>query len=276
MKSRVKNFLRNYFGFGLTKEPTSAFASISDLFFWTKLLDLTIFYEYIGIYDLFNASVSTTSRDDCTIVFFDSEGNVITSKVIACSSLSRKSINITSYLSSFDCDFGSFSVFHNTIPSSVLASSSFLAERGYVGYSLPHIAGKSYVHGNLDAVAYYNLCLEPLGVTSLFNNSYFLQALFSPDQQVYISLVNPSNRAIKIKLYAIPLGQFECSQYLTNFLTLDSTVHFKTIHLNSLGSQFILIPPNLCPCRIVIKSHLPMARPTCFVLKYNHLNVYHG
>lgn len=276
MISRLKYNLRYLFGVGLTKVPSIHNAAISDLFIWTKLHDFNISYEYIGITDLFDASFSLDSYDDCTIMFFDPEGNMITSKIFNARSLSRNSINISSIISDFDGEYGSFSVFHNNIPASVLGSSSFLAERGYTGYSVASAVGKSYVHGNLDAVANYRGVLQPLGITSPFIKSYYLQSIFTPDQQAYIALVNPANRTNKIKLLAIPLSQSDDSKYLINFQPSGNLIPFKTIDLNPLGSLYIEIPSDLCPCRIVVKSHLPMARPLCFVLTYNHLNVYHG
>ncbi len=69
-------------------------------------------------------------------------------------------------------DYGTFSIFHSHTPKEVTELGSFLTERGYVSYCYKGAPLRSYVHGNLDAIAQYlDGKMQLLGARSFYHEN---------------------------------------------------------------------------------------------------------
>ena len=249
-----------YAGNGLTKVPKNKNSTVSDLFLWVKTEDRSTYFEFININYLINPIDPNLNINTAKFVFFDNNGLKFHETEIAYSKEGRNSINISSLLPTNYNGYGTFSCFHtnNTIFSK--DSNTFIAERGYCGYSFQNNLHKSYVHGNLDAIANYKEDYEMLGN---YNNKiyiYNLQYEFEPDINYEIFLTNPTKRPQKLRLF------------FSNNKSLD-----ENIVINSKGSyKKLLFFNNKVKLKLAIESKMYMSRPIVFRYHYNSLDIFHG
>jgi hypothetical protein len=247
-------------GGGLTKIPSNSQATISDLFLWRKDSDWTTFFELLDIKYLINPNDEINRDSFAKFIFFNNLGEQIFEKNIAYSKDGRNTLNITNILPDSINGFGTFSCFHIISNTYLSESNSFFAERGYCGYSRNDNNCKSYVHGNLDAIAYNNSEIEMLGNFNKRTYFYNLQYEFEAGINYEIIITNPTRKKQIITLN------------FTNLKNLD-----EMFTLNSRGSvvKKIIFKENI-KCRLIIKSNLYMARPIIFRYHENSLDVFHG
>jgi hypothetical protein len=121
------------------------------------------------------------------------------------------------------------------------------------------------VHGNLDAVAQGpDGGLELLGGTSFLRRQYSLQHELLPGVVYELGLVNPTTRVQRVtfKLISAHSGRI-ISAHLEN--VPSGGIHFIVVPVDESGSV-----------RLVIESHLVMARPLVFRIQNLKLDVFHG
>lgn len=257
----LSNFASYLYAYGgLTKVPFHSEAIISDLFLWRKDDTWSSFFELLDLNYLVNPDDNINTKSIAKFVFFDDLGNQIFVKDIAYSKEGRNTINISNILPDSINGYGTFACFHLLSNSYLNESKSFFAERGYCGYSRYNNLCKSYVHGNLDAIAYNNSIIEMLGNYNKRTYFYNLQYQFEAGINYEIILTNPTREKQIITLN------------FTNLKGLD-----EIFTLNSRGTiiKKIFFKENI-KSRLIVKSNLYMARPIIFRHHDNSLDVFHG
>jgi hypothetical protein len=248
----------------LTGRPHDLNAPISDLFVWRNSAEWQTSFELIDIPRLF-----VDSADDVDavvkIVFFDSSGHQFLIEEIAVLPAMRQTIDLGSYLSDANKEMGTFAVFHKSVPLAISSMGSYLAERGYVSYRYQGAPLRSYVHGNLDAIAQNtNSELQLLGGSSFFRRQYRLQLELTPGSQYQLCIVNPtaSEQTCVGKLVSINEGKILC---------------FRPFKLIPGGVEELTFQSEVTePARVIIESHIIMARPLVFHIQNSKMDVFHG
>jgi len=134
----------------LTKKPFNSSDIISDLFVWRNSKHWATFFELINIPALFNDESTSQIAD---LVFFDVDGKLVGSFVVDVKPNIRTTLDLTDFIDVSYGEYGTFAVFHSETPQMLANFGSHLAERGYVSYCYKGTEVRSYVHGNLDAIA---------------------------------------------------------------------------------------------------------------------------
>ena len=248
----------------LTGRPNDLNAPISDLFVWRNSAEWQTSFELIDIPRLF---VDSTDDVDAVVnfVFFDSSGHRFLSEEIAVLPAMRQTIDLASYLSGANEEMGTFAVFHKSVPLAISSTGSYLAERGYVSYRYQGAPLRSYVHGNIDAIAQnINGQLQALGGSSFFQRQYRLQFELIPGSQYQLCIVNstPSEQKCVGKLVSINRGKILCSH---PFKLTPGGVHELTFQREVTEHS-----------RVIIESHIIMARPLVFNIQNLKMDVFHG
>jgi len=270
LKNILKYIYHNYYlflitrfkiaGGGLTKIPSYSQATISDLFLWRKDSDWSSFFELLDIKYLINPNDDINRESSAKFIFFDRFGEKILEKDIYYSNDGRNTINISNILPESINGYGTFSCFHIISNTYLSETKSFFAERGYCGYSRNDNKCKSYVHGNLDAVAYNNSKIEMLGNYNKRTYFYNLQYEFLTGINYEIIITNPTRNKQIITLNFTNLNEFD-----------------EIFTLNPRGSlvKKIFFKENT-KIRLIVKSNIYMARPIIFRYHDNSLDVFHG
>jgi len=248
----------------LTGLPHDLNAPISDLFVWRNSAEWQTSFELIDIPRLIVDSKSEINAV-VKLVFFDSSGHQFLSEEIEVLSAIRQTIHLSSYLKGTNEEMGTFAVFHKSVPSAISSMGSYLAERGYVSYRFQGAPLRSYVHGNLDAIAQNaNGELQVLGGSSFFQRQYRLQFELIPGNQYQLCIVNPTASKQKCvgKLVAINGGKVLCSRL---FNLTPGGVHALTFQSEVTEHA-----------RVIIESHIIMARPLVFNIQNLKMDVFHG
>jgi hypothetical protein len=249
-----------YAGGGLTKIPSNSQATISDLFLWRKDPNWSSFFELLDIKYLINPNDDINRESIAKFIFFNNFGEQIFEKNIAYSNEGRNTINISNILPENINGYGTFSCFHIISNTYLSGTKSFFAERGYCGYSRNDNICKSYVHGNLDAVAYNNSEIEMLGNYNKRTYFYNLQYEFVAGVNYEIILTNPTNKKQKITL---------------NFINENSFDEIFTLNPRGSLVKKLFFKENI-KVRLIVKSNIYMARPIIFRYHDNSLDVFHG
>ena len=248
----------------LTARPHDLNAPISDLFVWRNSAEWQTSFELIDIPRLF-----VDSKDDINtvvrFVFFDNSGHQFLSEEIVVLPAMRQTIHLASYLRGINEEMGTFAVFHKSVPLAISSMGSYLAERGYVSYRYQGAPLRSYVHGNLDAIAQNaNGQLQALGSSSFFQREYRLQFELTPGSQYQLCIVNPTASEQKCvgKLVSINGRRLLCSH---SFKLAPGGIGELTFQ-----SEVTEL------ARVIIESHIIMARPLVFNIQNFKMDVFHG
>ena len=159
---------------------------------------------------------------------------------------------------------GCFAVFHQNNSSWVDDQNSFLAERGYIGYSNKRMGPiKSYVHGNLDAIALSSMGkLQLLGNTSFFSKKYNLQHILDKNFDYELFFVNPTLKTLAIEVEE----KFENSAVVASIdIPPNGISSYKKRHVKKNNYS-----------QIIIKSKLYLCRPLVFKIMPTSFDVFHG
>lgn len=247
----------------LTLRPRTAGVPISDLFVWRKSDDWQTFFELTDIASLFTGDWKISDRH-VTLIFFDEEGAQVFEKRLELAPAKRMTLDISSLAPQSAGSSGTFCVFHSDVPPAVTELGSYLAERGYASYLYKKAPLRTYVHGNLDAIAQLqDMSLQLLGGSSFVRREYRLQYELSGPALYEAAIVNPSKTKQRISC---------------QLLSVDGRV---------MGSQEVWIKPRGCHVfpirlenqqtgRVVINSRLVMARPLIFRSQSQTMDVFHG
>jgi hypothetical protein len=245
----------------LTLVPEISNSSVSDLFIWKSSFEWETFFELIDATSLFGDVIE---NQHVTILFLDKNGNFLFEKQIDLVAHSRQTINISSMIGRSYGELGSFVVFYAVTPKEIKKNGSFLAERGYISYRFRDAPLRSYIHGNLDAVAQGKRGLEFLGGLSFFRREYNLQYELEANIFYEMIIVNPSR--MKQRFSCRLISSISCKVVFSQEINLGpGEVGVVPIFVD--GSE---------TGRLVIKSFLVMARPLVFRLQNNKMDIFHG
>ncbi len=249
----------------LTNLPTVPSGPLSDLFFWRVDEEWQTYFELIDMVGMFGEDDISQGDISVELVFFDHLGYKIGNTIVSVPLHKRKVLSISELLGERYSGVGTFCVLHKKTPESIKALGSSLAERGYISFRYRRAPLRSYVHGNLDAVAKGPQGeVERLGGVSLLMREYRLQYELRRGRRYEIALVNAS-----------PKGQKVICELLDN-QSNDLTGERFEANLPAGGCHIFNIDPKFKSARIVIKSHLVMARPLVFCYDADRLDVLHG
>lgn len=245
----------------LTTHPVAAGAPVSDLFVWRNSDDLETFFELTDMPSLFAGSDGTGGN--VGLVFFDAAGRVILEKTVEILPSRRHTLALSEIIDKEHGPVGTFSVFHTHTPQDLMALGSHLAERGYVSYRYLGAPLRAYVHGNLDAIARLPAeTLQLLGGQSVMRREYCLQYSLAPPNRYELGVVNPTPKKQRI----VCLAFSETGKLLSS----------QSIDLAPRGSHLFKVEPEHARQRIVMSSHLIMARPLLFRIHNRTMDVFHG
>lgn len=249
----------------LTKRPTLTSTPLSDLFLWRDDDDWQTYFELTDMVGMFGNGDGSRGDVSAELVFFNPLGHEIGRKTVIAPLFKRKVLSIGELIGTDRPSMGTFCVLHKRTPDGIKALGSSLTERGYVSFRYRNAPLRSYVHGNLDAVANgaYGQ-VERLGGVSLLPREYRLQYELRRGRKYEIALVNASSKQ-----------QSLVCELLDN-QTSNHLVKNSRADLPPGGCHAFTIIPEQESTRIVIKSRLVMARPLVFCFDGNRLDALHG
>jgi hypothetical protein len=246
----------------LTRLPALPSTPISDLFVWRSSDEWQTLFELIDIPSLFQDS--GVSRQ-VNLTFFDETGRRVFERKLGVEAQCRQTLDISSMVGRAHGKVGTFAVFHSTTPPDITNLGSFLAERGYVSYRYRDAPLRAYVHGNLDAIAQgADGGLQLLGGRSFLPREYSLQHELQPGVIYELGMVNPTPAAQRCicKLISVSSGKI---------------MGVQVVNLPPGGIQLVPVRADKSePVRLIIQSHLVMARPLVFRIQNHKLDVFHG
>lgn len=248
----------------ITQYPGKKDIPVSDLFIWRKGEQWKTTFELLNLPALIDSELDKAAPE-ALIFVLDNKGNILFSRPLSYDGQFSRNISLNELLDSednVDSEYGTFCVFHTNIPCLLKGSGSFLAERGYISYQYGQQSLRSYVHGNLDAVALETDDLKMLGGKSILRRKYNLQYNMDYGIQHEIGLVNPTSGRQRLTLNVESVDG-------KNFLK-------KQIILQPRGCVLESIPETKLPSRLTISSRLVMSRPIVFKFNQNSMDVFHG
>lgn len=245
----------------LTHAPSSARASVSDLFVWRHSPQWHTHFELIDICGLFETG---DAPREARIFLFDQLGRQCGETRVPVPANTRRTFDLSELTARCGGEMGTFCVFHDT-PPAVAEWGSFLAERGYVSYRYRDAPLRSYAHGNLDAVALNpDRGIQALGSGSFRAREYRLQHALTGPAVYEFALVNPTDHAQRVSC------RIQSAHGAARVEALQAT-------LAPLGCHVFRVEVDASrPARAVIESHLVMARPLVFRIQNGSADVFHG
>ena len=266
MQRHIERLRRAFWNFKqpLTLKPALIGAPVSDLFVWRNSEVWETYFELMDIPGLF-ADCESMPEHHIILFFFDSKGDRFLEKRLDVVPNQRRTLNLSMFIPNTAGSFGTFCVFHSHTPQAVTELGSYIAERGYVSYRYKAAPLRAYVHGNLDAVTLLpNKHLQLLGGDSFRAREYRLQHTLQGPALYEVGLVNPTPR----------LQRFSCRLLSTSSGEIMAA---QEAQLKSQGCHVFLVPmEQLQQGRIVIRSHMVMARPLIFRIQDKRMDVFHG
>lgn len=257
---KLYNFISKYVynANGLTKIPNHLNTSISDLFIWRKDNDWDTFFELLDIQHLVNPIFPYLPTKKVKFIFFNNLGNLIFETFYNYEQNGRNTINISNILPENILGYGTFSCFHLDVKPT--ETDSYITERGYSGFIRKTHIHKSYLHGNIDAIALdennnYEMLANYNKRTYIYKLQYELKKGYNYD----VFLTNSTNRKQNIKV------NFNFNEYNQKFSLNVREVFLKQISFNQENTL-----------KMEIESNIYMARPIIFRYHDNSLDVFHG
>ncbi len=250
----------------LTAIPKDSDAVISDLFPFRIENDWNTYFELLNIPALLDPK-KCNEKKNVNFVFFDVYGVKIFELSLSNEGIFRNTISIKDILNKAGIfSNGTFACFHTGSPEWVKDNSGFLAERGYSGYQNKMISPtRNYVHGNLDAIAKDKSGgLLMLGTTHWKKRKYQLQYELSGPALYELAFVNTSKSKQKlvVDLLFTENGNLLCSEVIE---IPSKGVEWWKRDIDSKSSF-----------RIIVNSHLNLARPVVFRSTKHSFDVFHG
>lgn len=246
---------------GLTRVPSENSVT-SDLFPIPPIENWTTDFELLNLDELALGNFDRQKKKSVFIYFFDQFGRIMGIREVFQDNFAKLQIRISDYLKEELKSSTSFSVFHQCNTTDINKSGSFLAERGYCGYAYKGTRMKGYVHGNLDAVAFNNGRVSPIGNSGFWNRDYIVQHPLIGPAEYYFVITNPTNKAVKIATF---------------LWRQDKWVKDKLIFLPPLGSHNMVIKlARSEKILIKLRSRLYLCRPVIFRVNKTSMDVFHG
>jgi hypothetical protein len=270
MPKRVLEKLRRFpwtYKQELTRVPRAPGAPVSDLFFWRSSSEWKTLFELTDMRRLFAEERALDGiTADVEIILFDRYGRRLTNQKVKAPYLGRNIVDISALVPESGGAYGTFCVFHQETPPVVAQLGSHLAERGYASFVYRDSPVRGYVHGNLDAIAKRNhKCdTELLGGAGPLIREYRLQHQICPPGYYEVGIVNPNIKPQKVECRVLQISDGE------KVLSEAKVIPAGGVHV------FKLVPATDQSHRIVIRSHLVMARPLIFHITDCSMDVLHG
>jgi hypothetical protein len=245
----------------LTHMPLVLDAPVSDLFVWRNSDEWETFFELTDLPALFAGRDNPGST--VTLIFFDTMGRICKEQIVQIQPVCRQTLSISEIIGSAHGSVGTFSVFHTHTPQVLHALGSNLTERGYVSYRYRGAPLRAYVHGNLDAIARLSdKSLQLLGGQSIMRREYNLQHALAPLSNYELFIVNPTPKRQRIVCQTLSIN--------------DKKIDAQVADLLPRGTHLFNVVPAQANQRVVISSHLIMARPLVFQIQDQRMDVFHG
>lgn len=245
---------------GLTLTPQNRQAVISDLFLWRRDEGWETYFELLDVFSLIEPD-GVFGQRSVDLAIFDRSGALLIRESIEVSPGRRQSVHVSDLVPETGGDYGTFACFHSGLGPSFGETGVFLAERGYSGYARRDDGPRSYVHGNLDAVAEDDAGSTQLGASGLIRSTYRLQLVVEPGALFELALVNPTSRRQHLSV----IEDFGREQDVQS-IRLDPR-ESAVVRLGTRGAE---------PSRVAVRSRLPMARPVVFYRSGEAFDVFHG
>jgi len=247
----------------LTKKPNNIGIPVSDLFVWRCSEDWNTFFELTDIASMFDDDIEI-EKQFAKICLFDQNGSLFHEEQLKIYRNKKITLDISQLTSSTKSNYGTFCIFHSHSPENIIELGSFLTERGYLSFSYKKSPLRSFVHGNLDAIGQLNNGeMQLLGTKSFLSRSYSLQHQLIESSIYEIGIVNPTASTINLS----------CLLISSDNEVIDDQKATIQPRGTSIFSIFKERPKD---ARVVIKSHLVMARPLVFRQQNNAIDVFHG
>ena len=247
----------------ITRIPTQKAVPISDLFAWRNSAIWETCFELYNIPSLIDAN--TEGYLPIQLSVFDQEGRLYKNFRIEVENGKRSTINLKNFIDLEVGEFGTFAVFHLHQASSISKLNCFVAERGYLSYRYNNAPLRSYVHGNLDAVALLNNGdFELLGANSFLKRRFQLQYVNEGAGSTELFLVNPTREHKRIDFEFFTQHGMRVGESLSINIA-PGGIRGMTRQIDSKG-----------PVYAVITSKLVMARPLVFTFENTKMDVFHG
>ncbi len=248
----------------LTKRPAAVGAPVSDLFVWRNSDEWQTSFELMDMAGLFADEEPMPDRY-VTLFFFDNQGAFFLEQRVDLVENRRITLDLTPWTALSASAYGTFCVFHSHTPRMVTDLGSHLAERGYLSYRYRGAPLQAYGHGNLDAIALLeNKQLQLLGSRSFLEREYRLQHQLLGPALYEVGLVNSSATKQDISCLLLSSNGGEVVEKWSAQVKPNGC-HVFPIRLEQSQSG-----------RVVIQSHLIMARPLVFRIFDNKVDVFHG
>ena len=247
----------------ITRKPASKGAVISDLFPLRCDSQWQTHFELLNVSGLISGNNSSVQEKSALFVFFNHEGTKMGEKLVAIPSSGRSSIALDNAFDSSISKASSFAVFHEFSDQTLEIGESFLAERGYTGYSRSDSRIRGYVHGNFDSLAYKDGKIQSVGNKGLLPRYYTVQHPLRGPATYEFFLSNPTSRSVEVRVLHGVEGE-----------GWNEVEGFK---LNPRGSRIFRVEKKGDkPSFVRIRSKFYLGRPVVFRLAGGGFDVFHG
>ena len=248
----------------ITKIPPMD-AVISDLFVLRVEDGWETYFECLQFDALLNPN-EKIELQTVIFCFYSKAGQLITERKVTLPKEIKTTINLNQLVEDLNLKEDSiFAIFHPQKKYWIRQHHSFLAERGYIGYSNKRLGPiKGFVHGNLDAIArsYSKRTDFLLGNYSFFKKEYHLQHILEAGNKYELYLVNPTS----VK-----------QTYNIVEQTKQNEVNARiTLPPNGLYKHVKTVDKKEDITSITIQSKLYLARPVVFKIMPTSFDVFHG
>lgn len=248
----------------ITRNPKVKGSVISDLFPLRSDSQWQTHFELLNVAGLISGDNVLTQEKLARFIFFDGEGEKLAEKLITFPSSGRKTVFLNSELDpSISSRASSFAVFHESQSDGLDIGESFLAERGYTGYSLSNSAIRGYVHGNFDSLSYKDGKIKAIGNKGLLTRFYTVQHPLRGPAIYEFFLSNPTPRSVSVKV----LHGHENKKWS----------EIERFELKSRGSRIFRVKKEDEQASFIrIRSKFYLGRPVVFRVSGRGLDVFHG
>ena len=243
------------------KKPIYPESVTSDLFPIRNDENWLTEFEFLNLPGLIQGEISNLHK--ALMIFFNKNGSRLGQVEIDINQIGRKTIILEELLKDELSESATFSVFHKRDSDELNIDGSFIAERGYVGYKNNDKNIKGYVHGNLDAVAFYKNKIQMLGNIGLFRKTYLVQHVLTGPAIYDFLITNPTRRK---KVFIVPRIRY--SKHSTKL---------KKLRIPSRGVEKLTVKIPVGETAVIqLKSRLYLARPVVFRSSTDSFDVFHG
>ena len=247
----------------ITREPAKKGAVISDLFPFRNDEYWQTYFELLDVSGLISGDNSSTQEKKARFVFFNGDGTKLAEKLVEVPPSGRRTIRLNEEFGPSIISASSFAVFHEIPYQELDIGESFLAERGYTGYSRSDSQIRGYVHGNFDSLAYKDGEIQTIGNAGILPRFYTVQHTLRGPATYEFYLSNPTSGTVKVRVLKGQDGK--------------GWAQVERFALNSRGSRVFKIECNDENTNFLrIRSRVYLGRPVVFRIAGCGFDVFHG